>query len=142
MILHLGFADAEGIGELEQALADLRTRRDELAMRRSELTREREILSARRGETLPAAPAPAEVSAGPATERPALQLVALDAQIAATSEQIAQLDRQIGARSRALPLYKAALRADGLADELRSQRDHPVHTLLRRMYHERPEQAS
>jgi hypothetical protein len=49
---------------------------------------------------------------------------------------VARLDTQIEARSRALPAYRAARRTQGLADELRSRRDHPVHTLLRRMYFE------
>ena len=49
---------------------------------------------------------------------------------------LARLDRQIKAQSRALPLYRATLDVDDLAFELRSQRDHPVHTLLRRIFHE------
>ena len=48
-----------------------------------------------------------------------------------------RLDKQIAARSRALPLYKETRAAQGLLPELRSQRDYALHTLLRRMFHER-----
>jgi len=47
-----------------------------------------------------------------------------------------RLDRQIETAERALPLYKATQDVDGLIDDLRTRRDHPVHTLLRRMYRE------
>jgi hypothetical protein len=40
------------------------------------------------------------------------------------------------ARTRALPLYQATQQSEGLADQLRQRRDHPMHALLRRMYHE------
>jgi hypothetical protein len=53
------------------------------------------------------------------------------------NEKLTRLDKQIGARSRALPLYKETRAAQGLLPELRVQRDHEVHTLLRRMFHER-----
>jgi hypothetical protein len=56
--------------------------------------------------------------------------------LADAKAQVARLDQQISARTRALPLYKETLATDGLAEELRLRRDHPVHTLLRRMYHE------
>jgi hypothetical protein len=46
------------------------------------------------------------------------------------------LEKQIAARTEALPLYEETLATDELADDLRAQRDHPMHTLLRRMYHE------
>ena len=57
-------------------------------------------------------------------------------QLSDAKAQLVRLDQQIAARSRALPLYKETLATDGLAEELRTRRDHPVHTLLRRMYHE------
>jgi hypothetical protein len=40
------------------------------------------------------------------------------------------------ARTNALPLFKATLGTETLADELRARRDHPVHKLLRRMFYE------
>ena len=52
------------------------------------------------------------------------------------SSLLGQLDQQMAARARALPLYRAVVQSDELAPQLRVQRDHPVHTLLRRMYHE------
>ena len=48
-----------------------------------------------------------------------------------------RLEKQIEARERALPLYKETLNTEGLIPALRAQRDHPVHTLLRRMFYER-----
>ena len=56
--------------------------------------------------------------------------------LADAKAQLGRLEQQIAARTRALPLYKETLATDGLAEELRTRRDHPVHTLLRRMYHE------
>ena len=50
--------------------------------------------------------------------------------------QLAKIDKQISARSRALPLFKAVVESDDLAPALRSQRQNPIHTLLRRLYHE------
>ena len=50
--------------------------------------------------------------------------------------ELAKLDSQLGARTRALPLYQATANSDGLSDALRARRDHPMHALLRRMYHE------
>ena len=56
--------------------------------------------------------------------------------VADTAALLTKLDQQITARSHALPLYKQTLDTDGLTREMRAQRDHPVHILLRRMYHE------
>ena len=67
---------------------------------------------------------------------PPRELAEVARRISDTSTLISKLEQQIAARSRGLPLYKQALATDGLADELRTRRDHPVHTLLRRMYHE------
>ena len=50
--------------------------------------------------------------------------------------QLAKIDKQISARARALPLFRAVVESEDLAPDLRSQRQHPVHTLLRRLYHE------
>ncbi len=58
-------------------------------------------------------------------------------EIARTRILLDKLSRKVDARERALPLYRAALGTEGLIRELRSQRDHSVHTLLRRMYHEK-----
>ena len=50
--------------------------------------------------------------------------------------ELAKLDAQVAARTRALPLYQQTLGSDDLADALRQRRDHPMHALLRRLYHE------
>ena len=50
--------------------------------------------------------------------------------------RLAKLDKQITARARALPLFRAVVESEDLAPALRGQRQHPVHTLLRRLYHE------
>jgi len=71
----------------------------------------------------------------PGGEETALPLATQRA-IARTRTQLAKLERKIDARSKALPLYEATLQSGDLIRELRSQRDNPVHTLLRRMYYE------
>ena len=53
------------------------------------------------------------------------------------ADQLAKIERQKTARNRALPLYRAAREADVMIDQLRAQRDNPVHALLRKMYHEK-----
>ena len=50
--------------------------------------------------------------------------------------QLAKLDKQITARAPALPLFRAVVESEDLAPSRRSQREHPMHTLLRRLYHE------
>jgi hypothetical protein len=57
-------------------------------------------------------------------------------EIARTKIQLDKLTRKVDARARALPIYQRALDTDSLIEELRSRRDHPAHTLLRRMYHD------
>ena len=54
----------------------------------------------------------------------------------AIEERIERIEKQIAARTRALPLFRDVLEAGDLASELRAQRDHPAHKLLRRMFHE------
>ena len=83
----------------------------------------------RSGAETPAAPA-----LDPAT-RP-LDLAEVARKVADAAALLTKLDQQITARSHALPLYKQTLGTDGLTREMRAQRDHPVHILLRRMYHE------
>ena len=65
------------------------------------------------------------------------RIAELNRRIAETSQKLANLDKQIEARARALPLYAETLATEGLIPVLRGQRDHPVHTLLRRMYFEK-----
>ena len=60
----------------------------------------------------------------------------LKRQVAEDTEKIERLEHLIGARAEVLPIYKDTLESDGLAAEMRGRRDHPVHSLLRRMYYE------
>lgn len=145
VLMYLGFAEAAGVGQIEQSLADLRSEREATSARLHELSQRRARLDPRTRGPVPAAPdegsgAPSTgAEAQPASESPvarARELAELDRRIAEESGRLERIEDQIEARSRALPLFKAALEADGLIDELRAQRDHPVHTLLRRMYYE------
>jgi uncharacterized coiled-coil protein SlyX len=138
VIMHLGFADAASVDELDARLVELRARRSETEARLASLAERRAALDAAPAEALPAAPA--EEAGAPLPPAPGgLDRVALhdlERQVAEAEDLLQQLDRQIAARSQALPLYRETLATDGLADQLRAQRDHPVHKLLRRMYHE------
>jgi len=130
VVMYLGFAEAEGVDELEAELAALRQRRDAVKAELAELIRQRDQL---RAKTVPAAAAdPLELERGIAP----LDLAQVGRRIADQGNLLTKLEQQIAARSRALPLYKQTLATDGLTRELRTQRNHPVHILLRRMYHE------
>lgn len=132
VLMYMGFADAKGLGELEKSLADLKAQRDALASKLNGLAQRRGV----RGAGSP--------PAAPAGEDDASELAAFGTtesqQIARELEdggrQLAKLDKQITARTRALPLFRAIVESEDLAPELRSQREHAVHTLLRRLYHE------
>ena len=65
-----------------------------------------------------------------------MQRKELKRQVAEDTEEIERLERVIGVRAEVLPIYKDTLESDGLAGEMRGRRDHPVHSLLRRMYYE------
>ena len=131
VLMYMGFADVTGLGELETSLEDLRGRRDELAKKLEGLAMKRGAGPS--GDTPPAAKA----ADGDDTPRYG---TAESRRIARALEdggrQMVKLDKQIAARARALPLFRAVVEAEELAPALRSQRQHPVHTLLRRLYHE------
>ena len=131
-LIYLGFAEEETVAELESSLAGLRGRRDAT---RSEL----DTLSLKRaslGRVGTAPPAAKADDGRRARAVDSMQVEALDRKLAETRLLLRRLESQIDARTRALPLFKATLGTEKLVDELRSRRDHPVHTLLRRMYHE------
>jgi hypothetical protein len=67
-----------------------------------------------------------------------LEFEAVARKIAESKALLTRVEAQVSARSQALPLYRGTLETDGMTGALRAQRDHPVHTLLRRMYHENP----
>jgi ActR/RegA family two-component response regulator len=127
-IMHLGFAEADGIEQLERGLAELRTRRAAVAEQLAALSG---VAMDRRGPEEPAA-VPASLDAAPGP----VDRVAVKRRRAELSALLEEIDRQVNARARALPLYRNVVDSPELAPELRVRRDHPVHTLLRRMYHE------
>jgi hypothetical protein len=136
VIMYLGFGDDAGIEQLEQSVRDLRTEREAAASQLADLERERgaEPGAAKGVEVAgPAALAPDADAPAPGP----LAYAELSRRIAEVSGQLGKLDKQIEARSRALPLFKASLATGDLTSELRAQRAHPLHALLRRMYHEK-----
>ncbi len=132
-LMYLGFAEARSVEELEEGLADLRTQRD-TAEAKLKALRDRRFGV---GDALPAAPADDDWgSASGAGGLNAAELEELNLQITETQALVERLNKQVDARTRTLPIYKSVLETDGLAGELRGRRDHPMHVLLRRMYHE------
>jgi len=131
VLMYMGFADSRGIDELEQKLAELRERRAQLERKVDGLVRARETGAG--VSSPPAAPAMDDGGGGGAP----MNSQALAREIEMGSRMLAKLDDQIQARSRALPIFRQVLEVRDLAPELRSQRDHGMHTLLRRMYHEK-----
>ena len=130
--------DGEGLVKL----AELRERRESLMMRVDALAAHRDALRMG-GAAVPAAPAGGLEDVATMPEVAPLD-PSLPSTLAETARQLAdegamlrRIDQQIAARSRALPLYERTLATDGFTHELRGQRDHPVHALLRRMYHEK-----
>ncbi|HEU4429623.1 MAG TPA: hypothetical protein VFT98_12760, partial [Myxococcota bacterium] len=136
VLVYLGYAEGKGIDDLESGLARLKTQRDEVKARLVSL----QGRLAGGSHTAPPA-ARAEdgelvAATGSGEKLDAAQLSQLNKEIAETSALLERLGAQIEARRRTLPLYKATLETDGLSNELRARRDHPLHALLRRMYHE------
>jgi hypothetical protein len=128
--MYMGFADSKGMGELEKSLADLKQQRDTLARKLTGLAQQRNG----GGGAPPASPAEGEISETAAFGTSESQRVARELEDG--GRQLTKLDKQITARSRALPLFRAVVASEDLAPALRSQREHPMHTLLRRLYHE------
>jgi hypothetical protein len=130
VLMYMGFADANGLAELEKSLDELRTRR-------AGLSTELETLALRRDTQ---ASPPAAAATGDDGSAPVRYGTAESRQAARELEEggrlLAKLDKQIAARARALPLFRAVVESKDLAPDLRGQRRHPVHTLLRRLYHE------
>jgi len=123
-VMYLGFANDAEIPALEASLGELRERRDQV---------EREIVAL--GGTTQAAP-PASLAGEDAPIESVVERAERGRKIDEARRLLDKLDKQLSSRSRALPLYRATLETDGLIDELRAQRNHPVHTLLRRIHYE------
>ena len=131
VLMYMGFADAKGLAELEKSLGALRGQRDVLARKLTGLAQQR---SGKGASSPPASPAADDVSESAGYGSSDSQRMARD--IEDGGRQLAKLDKQITARTRALPLFRAVVESEDLAPALRSQREHPMHTLLRRLYHE------
>jgi hypothetical protein len=130
VLMYMGFADATGLAELEKSLEDLRARRGDLSQKL-------EALAMKRGAGTSDAPPAARATDGEAAPRyGTAESRRIARELEDGGRQMAKLDKQISARARALPLFRAVVEAEELAPALRSQRQHPVHTLLRRLYHE------
>ncbi|NNL86815.1 MAG: hypothetical protein HKP27_14230 [Myxococcales bacterium] len=125
-LMYLGFAEAGDVDNLEGRLAQLRRQKAEVAKSLKELRARK----ARVGSV------PASQTVGVGSVLDSLQSDAIDREIAGLSAASKRLDKQINARSRTLPMYREVIATDGMSDDLRSRRDHPVHKLLRAMYHE------
>jgi len=135
VLMYMGFADASGMTELEKSLEELKARRRTLSDELDALAQRRDQISGAT-QAVPASPDPSgepqrRVSVGSADSQ------RIARRLEDGGRQLAKLDQQIAARARALPLYRSVIESEALAPALRSQRRHPVHTLLRRIYHER-----
>ena len=135
-LVYLGFAESAAANELSAGIDQVRSKRDTLAHQLDELARRRESIG--RDAPGPAAPAPDADADAPSSGSglAELELSQLARELEDGKRELAKLDSQLVARTRALPLYQATQQSDGLADQLRARRDHPMHALLRRMYHE------
>ena len=128
-LMYLGFAEAGQLGKLSGDLRGLRAQRDDVDRRLS-------ALSARRGGSQ--GPMLASLDDAPpanAASLDAAELADLSREIEEAKTLRARLDQQLDARTRTLPVLESTLETDGLAAELRARLDHPLHALLRRMYH-------
>jgi hypothetical protein len=133
--MYLGFGEEAGIEQIEESVRQLRSERDTLTARLAELEHER---GAKPGAATGVKVAgPAALADEPPAAPDSLAYADLSRRIQETSAQIEKVDKQIAARARALPLYRAALETPDLGGDLRAQRSHPLHALLRRMYHEK-----
>jgi len=132
VVLYMGFAESTRIPDLEHELSGLENKRKDAEREVARLTQKVEQIRKSRKADVPAAAADGDAGDAASTSDLADAAQAL----ADAKAQLGRLEQQIAARTRALPLYKETLATDGLAEELRTRRDHPVHTLLRRMYHE------
>lgn len=138
-IMYFGFADDRSLEDLQQDLADLRTARRDVEQQIAGLGGQRETLVARRSENLrgidemmPGLPA---VSGAPPAEETGL-ISEIDRQLRSLVSDQDRVDGQLLGRAKALSLYTEALAGDGFLVELASQRDQPVHALVRRLFYE------
>ena len=143
-LVYFGFADETKIEDLESEFARLREQRTEITQaiastrtERDELTESRRaahrLAAEASGENL--APAPPRVaSGGRSSESHTIAKLGLDLERLSSNGE--RLKAQIDAIEESLPIFKATLGHEELGWELGSQRDHPVHELLRRFSEE------
>jgi len=131
-VMYLGFAESSGVGELERGLSALRAEKAGV---------EQKVAKLRRQLGNKAGPGPASMdddsprrSGGGALD--AAEMAEAQRELTEASALLERLDQQIEARSRTIPIYVATLKSDGMGAEMRARRDHPLHGMLRRMYHE------
>ena len=125
-LMYLGFAEADDVDNLEGRLEELKRQHKEVTTSLARLRAQKK----RSGSV------PASQGADVDSVLSSLENDAIDREIAGLEAAATRLSKRINARSRTLPKYRAALDSDGMSDDLRSRRDHPVHSLLRHMYHE------
>jgi hypothetical protein len=134
VLMYMGFAEASGLDELDAELQELIARRDSLSAELAGLEQRRDALRYQPGD--PAAPEPADDADVVEPEADSHALAEVARELAEKSALLIRLEQQISARSRALPLYRETIGTEELVAGLRTRRDHPLHALLRRMYHE------
>jgi hypothetical protein len=135
VIMYLGFADDAGIGQLEDSVKQLRGERETVAAQLAELEHQR---GGKPGAAMGVEVAgPAALAGEPPAAPDSMAYADLTRRIQESRAQLEKIDKQIAARTRALPLYRATLETADLGAEMRAQRGHPLHALLRRMYHEK-----
>jgi hypothetical protein len=129
--MYLGFAESSGVAELERGLNSLRAERKAAAQKVDELKRR----LGGRADSAPASMGEGRSSGG-GRALDAAEVAEAQRELAEASAMLERLDQQIEARARTIPVYVATLESDGMGAEMRARRDHPLHSLLRRMYHE------
>ncbi len=133
VLMYLGFAQSSGDRELDQSLESLRSERDDTKEKLAWLMGNAKTHDGPRVHMPPASPDSGSAdSASEVRSAP----INMTREIARTKVLLDKLERKVRARSKALPLYRDALSSRDMIEKLRTQRDHAVHTLLRRMYHE------
>ena len=139
-LVYFGFADEARLGELEVEFARLQEERQEVVQSIASTRSERDQLNEQRraAHRLAAeasgeidSPAPPTVTSAPRTPESHV-IASLGLDLATLSSNNERLDAKIDAISQSLPIFKATLGHESLLWELSSQRDHPVHGLLRR----------
>ncbi len=130
VLMYLGFAQASGDEDLDSSLAALRSERDDAKEKLAWLMGK---AKSHDGPRVKMPPASADEGAASDVRKAPINMTR---EIARTKMLLDKLERKERARSKALPLYRDALASRDMIEQLRTQRDHAVHTLLRRMYHE------